>query len=283
MTSIWIHTDYFNNPLPNTSNSHSPRVQIDTAFWSHPKIKLVGQAIASFHLSALLFCNHHLTDGHIRPDDLTEIVHPIRELEVSHVRQPTLNGRSAPIADVLDEVVECLTDAGLWQVSDHGWVIHDFAEWQPTRAELVDAWEEREFRRLRERLRKRRVRGQLPRTASADTESKPPYGGVTDQCSSSVDVLPSASVSAQSRADTDEDQDPELTKPSKGDPEWFAQQLRGSDRRTPAAIRSVMRQHGLAEAALHEALEIVRERKPKNEPGYFVRCLQDIGKRRTEA
>jgi hypothetical protein len=148
-----------------------------------------------------------------------------------------------------------------------GYEIHDWLAFYPTRETVA--------RRSRWRREKRTVR------ASADNRHS---DGHTDQISgsSSVGLQPSASASVQRRADADEDQDPEQNG-QKGNPEWFAQQLRGSDARTASAIRSVMRRHRLGEAALHEALEIVRERKPRNEPGYFVRCLQDIGERKAVA
>jgi hypothetical protein len=286
----------------------APNVKLDARYFDHPKIKLVGQAVAMFNFNALCFCNRHLTDGQIRTEDLTEIVGPVRELEISHVRQPTLNGSSAPIADVIEEVIERLIDAGLWERSDHGWVIHDYADWQPTRQDLIDAFEV--VQRYREtdehglQVRPQR-QTELPANSGVlppvsipansgfliETDSSVPPKGVPSaeatpeggsRSGSSSGYLTHQSVSVQSRltpsAETDKDQDPE-SEPLKGDPEWFAQELRGANGRTVSAIRTLVRRYGLSEAALYEALEIVRDRKPKNEAGYFVRCLQDIGER----
>jgi hypothetical protein len=54
--------------------------------------------------------------------------------------------------------VRALVDAGLWHRAMGGYLVHDFADYQPTRADVEDAERAEEERRAKDRERKRRSR-----------------------------------------------------------------------------------------------------------------------------
>lgn len=126
-----------------------PWVRLDDGFSDHPKVVGLSDSAFRTHVSALCYCNRHLTDGHV----------------------PAVIGNSC-----VDELV----DAGLWSMNGSGYVIHDYLEFQPSRASVLE-----ERAKAAERMRKHRsgeVRAntkrtssevQLPRTRSRTQDRKP--------------------------------------------------------------------------------------------------------------
>ena len=84
--------------------------KVDDAFWSHPKVIQAGNAAVGFWLRCGSYSAQHLTDGFI----------PIGIAR--HLGSAGLARR--------------LVDVGLWTVSDEpcGYLMHDWADYQPTRA-----------------------------------------------------------------------------------------------------------------------------------------------------
>lgn len=239
-------------------------VQLDPRYFEHRKARAVGLHGRELHLRMLCFANRNLTDGRLTHEQALEIAECVFD------QGPML---VPPTVDECRVLVASVVTAGLLDENGAGYLIHDFAEYQPTRAKLDQ--------RATWRVRKRAQRGTDP----VDKWDVHPLEGdvppTDSSCSSSVGDNPqlsSALSELSPSAVTDENQDSENSSPGRGTPRWFASQLRGSDQRTAAAIQSVQRQYGLPEAALHAALELVRERRPDSEPGYFIRCLQGFGK-----
>lgn len=85
-------------------------VKVDDKAWSHPKFTdLSGNAVRLW-LFALCWCNQQETDGNI----------PRGALRV-------LGGSPKD--------ARALVSAGLWKVTDAGWEVHDFLQYQPSRAQ----------------------------------------------------------------------------------------------------------------------------------------------------
>lgn len=85
-------------------------VKVDDKAWSHPKFTdLSGNAVRLW-LFALCWCNQQETDGKI----------PRGALRV-------LGGSPKAARE--------LVSAGLWEVSEAGWEVHDFLHYQPSRAQ----------------------------------------------------------------------------------------------------------------------------------------------------
>lgn len=94
-------------------------VAIDVGYFTHPKIRWVGTAGRNVHLASICYSGRYLTDGHLDPAAVREI------LRESGARRPTVNR---------------LVEAGLWLPSGDGhYDLNGFVEWNVTREE----WETR--------------------------------------------------------------------------------------------------------------------------------------------
>ena len=89
-----------------------PWVRIEDSFHDHPKVLAAGPRAVGLAVMALSYANRHLTDGHVTREVLR-----------------SLGGTRSDAAK--------LVKAGMWEVNGNaGWVIHDFAVYQPTRAQV---------------------------------------------------------------------------------------------------------------------------------------------------
>lgn len=86
--------------------------KIDDGFWSHPKVLELSDGALALWTRAGSYCAGHLTDGEVKRSTL-------RVLGADH-----------------DAAVE-LVMAGLWDETPAGWTFHDWAEYQPTREQVL--------------------------------------------------------------------------------------------------------------------------------------------------
>ena len=93
-------------------------VKLDDAFPHHPKVVGLSDNAFRTHVTALCYCGLYLTDGHV---------------PTSALRQ--LGSRKAAID---------LEACGLWIKTDHGWMIRDYLEYNPSKEQVN---EERDRRR----------------------------------------------------------------------------------------------------------------------------------------
>lgn len=96
-----------------------PWVKIDEDFSDHPKIVAAGPLAMAMQVAAMCYCNKYLTDGYI----------PARQVP----RLISLDGLPVTV----EQVVKQLLDHRLWEVADGGYVIHDYADFQPSRDEAL--------------------------------------------------------------------------------------------------------------------------------------------------
>ncbi|MCJ1709274.1 HNH endonuclease [Microbacterium sp. VKM Ac-2923] len=89
-----------------------PWFKIDDGFWSHPKVLELSDAAITLWVRAGSYCAGHLTDGALT--------------------RATLRLLSA----VPDDATE-LVAVGLWDVTPTGWEFHDWADYQPTREQVL--------------------------------------------------------------------------------------------------------------------------------------------------
>jgi hypothetical protein len=227
-------------------------VRLDNGFATHPKVVAAGPLAQALFVAGLCHANRYATDGHISSTQL--------EALLPAVRRPQRYARR-------------LVDVGLWHQSAGGYVIHDYADYQLTSAEL-------DLRRERERLRKRRQR--LPRSADTmsrwDTARSP-----TDQLEESVSFPSVSSLETVSSEETDQS---DLSKSSDDFPlQLLLGEVRDANSRTASALRTLRRQ--LPEAAFHGMREKLRERRGRrdlpplaSEARYVVRSLANEARER---
>jgi len=153
-------------------------VRIDEGFPEHPKVIAAGPIASWLHVCALAYCNRQLTDGVITTAVLARL---------SDGRRNTAHAAA-------------LVEAGLWEVIDGGWLIHDFLHYQPSRAKV-----ESERAAARERMANNRRSSQDVRAnndrSSEDVRSTR-LRSVSDPSSKSVSV----STVSDETAPTDDDQ-----------------------------------------------------------------------------
>lgn len=132
--------------------------KVDDAFWAHPKVIQAGNAAAGLWVRCGSYAAQHMTDGFIA---------------ASIVRQLGSPG-----------LARRLVDAGLWVAVDEpcGYLMHDWADYQPTR---VTALTRRESNA--ERQRTWRMKHLVSEESNAVTNSAPsrpvpsPYEGERSQ------------------------------------------------------------------------------------------------------
>jgi hypothetical protein len=92
-------------------------LRVDDRVRTHPKIVQAGPVAAWFWFSGICYCREHLTDGFIADAIL-----------------PTL----APGVTAWKKAAEALVGSGLWHREQGGYRVHDFLEWNPSRAAVME-------------------------------------------------------------------------------------------------------------------------------------------------
>lgn len=120
-------------------------VKLDDHFDENPKIAKVGPVGIAFYVVGLAYCNRNLTDGFI-PWAIAQRLVPMEwigtrgngdaERVAFSFAAPTDERVSALIMAASD-VIELLLTAGLWEAAPGGYMVHDYASFQPSRATVL--------------------------------------------------------------------------------------------------------------------------------------------------
>jgi hypothetical protein len=123
--------------------------RIDDSFHSHPKVRRAWNAhprALGLHVLAISYAASQLTDGGI---------------DAAFARQLVGSARASR------RVTDALVESGLWIPNQDGWEIHDWADYNPTRAEVL-------ARREADRQRKNAVRSAWsPTGIRAESDGNP--------------------------------------------------------------------------------------------------------------
>lgn len=92
-----------------------PWVKLDDRFPSHRKVALLSDRAFRLHVSAICWCAENLTDGRIVDRELPLVAH-IRGIKAT---------------------AKQLEEAGVWDRTDDGWVIHDYLDYNPSREQVL--------------------------------------------------------------------------------------------------------------------------------------------------
>lgn len=117
-------------------------VRVDDGFPEHPKLRAAGPLGRELFIAALCHCNRYLTDGRLTMEDLRRLA----QYEDIFVRDPLAVVEARP---AVEDVLERLIFAGAFEWNDGVIHIHDYADFQPTKAQIL---ERREADRERKRL-----------------------------------------------------------------------------------------------------------------------------------
>lgn len=104
-------------------------IRIEDKFCSHPKLMQGGALAICLQIRALCYAGQHLTDGLIPSGALTTMTADFCELDLlGHPSHPE-GATNAGGIEWGDRMVEL----GLWDVHEHGWMIHDYLDYNPSR------------------------------------------------------------------------------------------------------------------------------------------------------
>lgn len=108
-----------------------PWVRLEEDFPHHPKVAPVGPLGLSMQVAGLCYANHYLTDGFV-PRAMGPLLLVLDGLGIQDE-----NGEWSPAT--WQTVIGDLVRAGMWQLVEGGWRIHDYHDYQPTREEIQAA------------------------------------------------------------------------------------------------------------------------------------------------
>jgi hypothetical protein len=107
-----------------------PWARLDDSLHSHRKLRRAGLEATGLYAMALSYCAAYLTDGHVDEDFLAELVPSKRRRE---------------------RLLEELVRRHLFEPNGHGYAVHDYLDYNPSRADI-----ERRRELAAERKRKER-------------------------------------------------------------------------------------------------------------------------------
>lgn len=120
-----------------------PWVRVDDHFDEHPKFAQAGPLGTALWLAGLAYCNRNLTDGFIP----WAVAHRLVSWEFlgdeyhkdrGYVKYTIAITTGMQGDDVTSEfVIEQLVSAGLWEVVERGFMVHDYADYQPTKDQVL--------------------------------------------------------------------------------------------------------------------------------------------------
>jgi hypothetical protein len=129
----------------------------DDGLHEHPKFRELPAIAIGLWTICRSWSAHNQTDGYLPRDVVSEKIR-----------------RHAPTQRI-GVLSKRLVDAGLWEVAIGGWMIHDFADWNPTKADR-DAIREADARRQR-KVRARSVQDACKVSANALQDQKGKVAG----------------------------------------------------------------------------------------------------------
>lgn len=142
-------------------------VRLDDSFAQHPKVMAAGPLALAMQVAGLCYCNRNLTDGFIpwavaRTLLSWEMLGPDQERYRISVTDDT---HTEEIDS--DYVIKRLVETGLWEEVPGGYQIHDYLQYQPSKAKVMAeraAAQERMARRRKE-MRSEDVRANIGGTS----------------------------------------------------------------------------------------------------------------------
>ena len=123
-------------------------VRLDDGFALHPKVAAAGPLGMAMHVAAICYCNQYLTDGFV-PDQIVPALLNLKGLAM-HCWDNESFGGGQDAEPAL--IVEDLLAAGLWEKAETGYRIHDYLEYQPSKADVIaerQRWAKTQSRRRR--------------------------------------------------------------------------------------------------------------------------------------
>lgn len=250
-------------------------VKLDDQFPDHPKIVQAGPLAGWLHICAIAYCNRFLTDGFVPAAQVPRLADFAGLAEVVSVADG-LAGMGSDVEPAM--LADRLVAFGVWEQAVGGYLIHNYLDFQPSKAEV-------------EARRKQRVsagrRGGLAkakRTAS-DTLGEREANGVAESCPVPVPVPVPKDIKSPSDLGNAASNGGQETASTKGD--GLLPRLVGAVRQhglevelEAQAVLSVARQH-LDDRLIDEGIgQMVKLEKRAERPVYLLTLLNDWSTKR---
>ena len=152
-------------------------VRLDDNFADHPKVIALSDSAFRIYINALCYSNRQLTDGFIP--------NPVYEIWASRESN--------------EEPADALIEADLWEVTNGGFLIRSYTEYQPTR-EMVNEKRDQAKERLK-RYRERNANETPPPTQPNPTQPNP-NKDITTYGENDGEVIPLPRVKSANKAVT---------------------------------------------------------------------------------
>lgn len=111
-------------------------IRLDDHYDEHPKLAKVGPLGHAMFVAGLAYCNRNLTDGFVPWAKARNLLNWEFEAPDGTVFTVAVTSGTAGDDVTCKFVIGLLLAAGLWEEAEGGYMIHDYAEFQPTKAEV---------------------------------------------------------------------------------------------------------------------------------------------------
>ncbi len=113
-------------------------VRIDDRMPDNPKVAAAGPLALAMQVAALCYSNRELTDGFVPRSVARRLLD--WHAEDGDGRVWRIGRTSGTVGDDVDPqwVIALLLNAGIWRETAGGYAIHDFSDYQPSKAEVED-------------------------------------------------------------------------------------------------------------------------------------------------
>lgn len=141
-------------------------VKIDDGFFRHPKIRAAGRDARDLYLAALCYCNENLTDGFVPDYEVRRLSAEADTDDTNAALTSLCNPRSF--------------GRSLWTTAPGGYIVHDYHDYQPSRADVLRLKEVRA--EAGSRGGRRAAQGkETPLETASETAEIPPKEAVAEQ------------------------------------------------------------------------------------------------------
>src|SRR3990170_7480618 len=108
-----------------------PWIRVDDHYDEHPKFARAGPLGMAMWLAGLAYCNRNLTDGFI-PWTIARTLMSWDYLDATGPTHIYVDSGNV----TCEYVTGLLLDVGLWDEVDGGYRVHDYVDFQPTKAQV---------------------------------------------------------------------------------------------------------------------------------------------------
>jgi hypothetical protein len=164
-------------------------VKLDDSYPTHPKMVAAGPLGLALQTSAICYSNRYLTDGYIP----TKVAKKLLDLD----ELPGIGWKS---------IANRLVEVGAWREVPGGYQIHDYAEYQPSKAEVEEGRRAAKERMQRVRANKQRTNSERSGDVRAKFGVRSP--DVRSTPSRPVPDVPTERTRAHARDPTPKNQPP---------------------------------------------------------------------------